>query len=166
MAIANCPYLLPSPLRTYLICHSADSADVPPRLVVGGEVESSLKRDVQQLRSKVRELEDDYKQMSACKHKVVEELMAKCTAEEEGRRKAEVLLERSDEACRRAEEGQRLAEEAKRRAEEARRRAEDTLHGMQLQKNHVESELEYYHKAADGRMWQQGKFDRLQDTGE
>ena len=90
-----------------------------------GEVESRLKQEVQGLRSRVKELEEDCEQMAACKQRVVEELMAKCTAEEERRRKAEDLRERADEAQRQAEEGRRRAEEGRRRAEEACRLAED-----------------------------------------
>ena len=145
------------------------------RSPVEGEVESRLKQEVQELRSRVeelaRELEED-KLMLACKQRKIEELTAKCTDEEKQRRKAEVLMERSDEArikaeearriteeaCRLAEEGRKKAEEdwrqsengkkkaeeRRRRAEEGRRKAEDYLHDAQLQKNQVESELEHY----------------------
>ena len=137
-----------------------------------GEVESRLKQEVQGLRSRVKELEEDCEQMAACKQRVVEELMAKCTAEEERRRKAEDLRERAEEARRQAEEGRRRAEEAcrlaeegrkraeedwrqseegkkkaeegRRRAEEGWRKAEENLNDAQLQKNQVETELEHY----------------------
>ena len=87
--------------------------------------------------------------MSDCKQ-VAEELMAKCTAEEERRMKAEDLLARSEEARRQAEEGRR-------RAEKQWQRAEDELQDAQLQKIEVETELDQYRLcdaiAAEGRMW-------------
>lgn len=133
-------------------------------------MERKLNQEVQELRSRVKELEDDYKQLSDCKQKVVEDLMVKCTAEEKGRSEAEALLKRSDEALIRAEEARKRAEEARKKAEEGWWKAEDNLRVMQLQKNQVESDLEHYRqcgaKAEDGRMRQQGKCDSLQCTGE
>lgn len=87
-------------------------------------MESRLKQEVQQLRSRVEELEND-KRMSDCKQQEIEELTAKCTAEEKRRREAEGLMKRSDEARRQAEEERGRAEEARRRAEEACRLAEE-----------------------------------------
>lgn len=78
---------------------------------------SRLKQEVQELRLRVKELEEDCKQIAACKQKEVEKLMAKCAAEEEGRRKAEEGRQRADEAHRQADEGRRRAEEGRRRAE-------------------------------------------------
>ena len=80
-------------------------------------MENRLKQEVQELRLRVKELEEDCKLMTVCKQKEVETLMAKCAAEEEGRRKAEEGMQRADEARRQADEGRRSAEEGRRRAE-------------------------------------------------
>ena len=115
----------------------------------------------EQLRSKMKELEEDYKQMSDSKQKVVEELMAKCTTEEERRMKAEDLLARSDEARRQAEEGRRRAEEGRRRAEEACRLAED---GRKKAEEDWRQSEEGKKKAEEGRRRAEEGWRRAEDN--